>query len=162
MKDVNGGTLPDLDFSSQDGAGPDNRGPHDEGPHDEGPRSSPRDDGSRDDDATVEAPLTYAYLVQVGHDGRRWDADWTEPSGGFERSAHGAAHVARQVLARRFLQMRGDRDAPWKNMWIRVDVWRLGTIASVAPWSRHLQSSGVAPDAVEVRTPTQVRAAVGT
>lgn len=123
-------------------------------------------------------PVTYAYLVQVSTDGGRWAADWTEPSGGFERSPRCAAQVARQVLRRRFLQLRADVDTHWRDRWFRADVWSLESGAAgdpavdrgagttrdtrgIALSGRHLQSYGVAPDAVEVRTPAQVRAEVG-
>jgi len=128
--------------------------------------------------------VSYAYLVQVSADGSRWSADWTEPSGGFERSSRPAARVARQVLRRRFLQLRADDATHWHNRWFRVDVWSLDAAASgragsshrdagvavgagiggvqgdpaeIALSGRHLQSHGIAPDAVEVRTPGQVR-----
>jgi hypothetical protein len=127
--------------------------------------------------------VTFAYLVQVSVDGGRWVADRTEPSGGFEHSAGSAAQVAQQVLRRRFVQLRADEAARWRDLWFRVDVWCLGQPAdpdhagqpdppAVEPnppavpagWAlsgRHLQTHGITPDAVEVRTPTQVRREVG-
>jgi hypothetical protein len=121
------------------------------------------------DGAFADPPVTYIYLVQVSTDGGRWDADWTEPAGGFERSESGPVQVARRVLRRRFLQLRADDDAHWRDLWFRVDVWTVGrTTADAeregpgdAQWGRHLQSDGIAPDAVEVRTPVQVRREVG-
>ncbi|MCM3923088.1 hypothetical protein ND748_15630 [Frankia sp. AiPs1] len=129
---------------------------------------------------------TFAYLVQVSSDGGRWMADRTEPSGGFEHSPGTAAQVARQVLHRRFVQLRADEDARWRDLWFRADVWSLdqpagpdradpdradpdgadrpGPPAVLAGWAlsgRHLQTRGITPDAVEVRTPAQVRREVG-
>ncbi|WP_231861618.1 MULTISPECIES: hypothetical protein [Frankia] len=121
-------------------------------------------------------PVTFAYLVQVSSDGSRWVADRTEPSGGFEHSSDTAAQVARQVLHRRFVQLRADEDARWRDLWFRADVWSLdqsagpGHAGRPAPpavpagWAlsgRHLQTHGITPDAVEVRTPAQVRREVG-
>ncbi|MCK9925157.1 hypothetical protein MXD61_25355 [Frankia sp. AgPm24] len=117
---------------------------------------------------------TYAYLVQVSADGTRWNADWTEPSGGFEpdTAASNATEVARRVLQRRFLQIRADGDPHRHRMWFRIDVWSLDTaaprnghdpstrsvdLAAIALSGRHLLSRGVPPDAVEIRTPAQVR-----
>ncbi|EIV91365.1 hypothetical protein [Frankia sp. QA3] len=120
--------------------------------------------------------VTFAYLVQVSPDGSRWVADRTEPSGGFEHSPGTAAQVAWQVLHRRFVQLRADEDARWRDLWFRADVWSLGrpagpdragqpdTPAVPVGWAlsgRHLQSRGIVPDAVEVRTPAQVRREVG-
>ncbi|KQC36871.1 MULTISPECIES: hypothetical protein [Frankia] len=121
--------------------------------------------------------VTFAYLVQVSLDGSRWVADRTEPSGGFEHSPGTAAQVACQVLRRRFVQLRADEDARWRDVWFRADVWSLdrptGSAQAGQPGSpgvpltgwalsgRHLQSRGIAPDAVEVRTPAQVRREVG-
>ncbi|CAO5239525.1 hypothetical protein [Frankia sp. AgKG'84/4] len=130
------------------------------------PASGPR--GPGDDEAT-RTPPTYAYLVQVSANGERWNADWTEPASGFERSADGACQVARQALGRRFRQMRADDGAHWRDLWFRVDVWLLGPATGGprrddpgdTPWGRQLQADGVAPDAVEVRTPIQVREEVG-
>ncbi|CAO5155328.1 conserved hypothetical protein [Frankia sp. AiPs1] len=132
-------------------------------------------------------PLIYAYLVQVSGDGTRWGADWTEPSGGFEHDAPDATEVACRVLRRRFLQVRADGDQHRHRMWFRVDVWTLTTatvgdhangngahanggssgqggppvraddLETIALSGRHLQSRGVPPDTVEIRTPAQVR-----
>ncbi|MCM3882978.1 hypothetical protein [Frankia sp. R82] len=130
-------------------------------------------------------PRTYAYLVQVSADGSHWNADWTEPSGGFEpeaRPAAGATEIARRVLRRRFLQVRADGDPHRHSMWFRVDVWSLdpatpchdpaahsvnGAVRSttrahhklgaIALSGRHLLSGGIPPDAVEIRTPAQAR-----
>ncbi len=142
-------------------------------------------------DSPVEAPVdcpsvTFAYLVQVSLDGSRWVADRTEPSGGFEHSPGTAVQVACQVLGRRFVQLRADEDARWRDVWFRADVWSLDrstgsdhagsdhagsdragqsdTPAVPAGWAlsgRHLQSRGIVPDAVEIRTPIQVRHEVG-
>ncbi|WP_261560338.1 hypothetical protein [Frankia tisae] len=138
-------------------------------------------------EAQVDRPsVTFAYLVQVSPDGIRWVADRTEPSGGFEHSPGTAGQVACQVLGRRFVQLRADEDARWHDVWFRADVWSLDrstgsdhvgsdhagsdragqsdTSAVPAGWAlsgRHLQSRGIVPDAVEIRTPIQVRHEVG-
>ncbi|WP_242666688.1 hypothetical protein [Frankia casuarinae] len=75
-------------------------------------------------DADADHPrATYAYLVQVSRDGSVWIADRAEPSGGIEVSVLSALEVARQVLRRRFVQLRADDSAHWSDHWFRVDVW---------------------------------------
>ncbi|WP_235826454.1 hypothetical protein [Candidatus Frankia alpina] len=94
-----------------------------------------------------------------------------------EHSPGTAVQVACEVLGRRFVQLRADEDVRWRDVWFRADVWSLdpstrsaqaGQPGSpgvlLAGWAlsgRHLQSRGIAPDAVEVRTPAQVRREVG-
>ncbi|OFB39389.1 hypothetical protein Manayef4_04480 [Frankia sp. CgMI4] len=141
-------------------------------------------------DADADHPrATYAYLVQVSRDGSVWIADRAEPSGGIEVSVLSALEVARQVLRRRFVQLRADDSAHWSDHWFRVDVWTVersrkadtgdagagatgagatgaGATGAEVPagWAlsgRHLQTRGIAPDVVEVRTPSQVRCQVG-
>ncbi len=129
-------------------------------------------------------PATYAYLVQASRDGSVWIADRAEPSGGIEVSVLSALEVARQVLRRRFVQLRADDSAHWRDHWFRADVWTVGRprqadtgdagadatgadapgVEVPAGWAlsgRHLQTRGIAPDVVEVRTPSQVRCQVG-
>ena len=117
----------------------------------------------------------FVWLVESGQTSQPWGR-WRPPPGGprgglapcpFEADP---AVVARQALDDWFAEATatvGDLDA--EDLWLRASVWRLGRVVdggliratpSEAPdlssYGRLLYRSGIAPDAVEVRTPYQV------
>lgn len=134
------------------------------------------------DSETVDDPgVEYAWLIETSDDGVTWwqashPVHGTQDSGGIEW-ASGAEELARHVLARRLVALRGDTAYDWEELWFRVTIWDIGSAVDVAGWQnpphrldrtdqspqtygRYLQVNHAEPHAVEVRTPRQVRATV--
>jgi hypothetical protein len=129
-------------------------------------------------EADVEVHFEYAWLIETSDDGERWIQDRVakpgmEGSAGFER-ARSADEVAMKVAGRELTQVRpGDRDdADWDELWCRITVWDVWSAVDWAglrygsdhdrreshEWAPWLKANKCQPHAVQVRTPSQIRA----
>ena len=119
----------------------------------------------------------FVWLVETGDLGRPWGRWWPPAAGPCAGLAPcpfegDPVLVARQALDDWFAAAAA-ADVDAEDLWVRASVWRLGRVIDggliratpdeapdLPAYGTLLYRSGVAPDAVEVRTPFQVVRAV--
>lgn len=124
-------------------------------------------------DRIIEAANRYAYAIETvdEHDSQWWQLGDGGPDGGVENS-HDCAEAFAQAILVRFLDHVRDHQNDYNEMFfdeihVRVSVWSVSRVTS--SWSvpqpedcspavywRALKAARIGPDAVEIRTPSQV------